>query len=380
MPASRSNRLLCALAATLALVAATLAGPGGSASAEPAPGVGQRGQHAVDGKPGPCARPGTGKHKRACRLEVKAPSSAATPSVVLSGRAPRRSTIAVSGGAAPVTTEAGPKRRFSVTVPLVPGTRNRLIVAASLTSGKRVTTIRRRVSVVQTAATGSAQVSGVVVDATGAAVPGATVRYGDRTTTAAADGSWSLAGVPAGGVTVRASAPGHLTATATASAQGWAVPILKELAHPVRISKRGKTLRGPGYKVIVPRGALRRATRVSITPLTKATPLDGSTFPIVDISPSGLRFRKPVKVVFARDLTQAAQSRPVVLGVNPDTGRVTALPTKVVKGSIVTWVSDVDGAELVLPQAALAPDENDPGAASPIPRPSWRSRSAGPCA
>ncbi|CUR57732.1 exported hypothetical protein [metagenome] len=45
---------------------------------------------------------------------MKAPSKAATPSVVLSGRAPQRSTIAVSGGAAPVTTVAGAKRRFSV--------------------------------------------------------------------------------------------------------------------------------------------------------------------------------------------------------------------------------------------------------------------------
>lgn len=349
MSGSRSNRLLCALAATLALLAGTLTGLGGTASAEP-PGVGQGARHAVHDKPGKCAKPRTRKQRRACRLEVKAPSRAATPSVVLSGRAPERSTIAVSGGAAPVITAAGARGRFSVTVPLIPGARNRLRVSASLTSGKRVTTIRRRVSVRQTAPTGSAQVRGVVVDTTGAAVPGATVRYGARTTTAAADGSWSLAGVPAGGVTVRASAPGHLTATASAT-QGWAVPILKELADPVRIGRRGKTLRGPGYKVMVPRGAVRKATPVNVTPLTEAMPLDGSVLPVVDISPSGLRLRKPVKAVFARDLTKAAPSRPVVLGLDPDTGRVVALPTKVVKGSIVTWVSEVEGMELVLPMS-----------------------------
>jgi inhibitor of cysteine peptidase len=60
-------------------------------------------------------------------------------------------------------------------------------------------------------------ISGAVTDSNAAAIPGADVSGAGQTATTSATGTYSLVGVPAGAVTLTASAAGYSNATATAT-------------------------------------------------------------------------------------------------------------------------------------------------------------------
>ena len=60
----------------------------------------------------------------------------------------------------------------------------------------------------------AARVAGIVVDSSGAPVPGATVTAGSSSVTTGDDGQFDLADAPDGSVAIRVTAPGFAVATA----------------------------------------------------------------------------------------------------------------------------------------------------------------------
>lgn len=294
-----------------------------------------------DGGPG-------GPHQDAVKLTV--PADTDRGSVVVAGRTFARGAVRVDGGVLPATTFAGPDGKFAVEVLLHPQRANALDVRAWDPSGGRTGTARAQVRQ-RIAATAAGRVVGRVVDpVTKLPVAAAVVSYGGRTATTGADGGYVLRGLPDGGIALVAKKAGRLGGLSVArvdKAAGTAPDLtVQALAAPVRLSPDGGVFTGPGWRVVVPRGAVARPTDLHITPLGYSGAKDVFGAPIVDLSPDGLRFAKPITVAVDPSVLGLEPATARIVGVNPGGPTATVVPSRVVGRERVVQLSVLDGEEI----------------------------------
>jgi len=131
---------------------------------------------------------------------------------------------------------------------------------------------------------GVALIKGKVVDSSGAAIAGASLKAGKATASAAKDGTFSLS-VPPGPVIVTASATGHVDSfkavTASTSAAAYLPITLAARSAAVTLdADRGGTAQGPrGATLVAPAGAFvdaQTGAKVTGTVSVALTPLDPS--------------------------------------------------------------------------------------------------------
>ncbi|GIJ23944.1 nidogen-like domain-containing protein [Micromonospora lutea] len=286
---------------------------------------------------------------RAGRITVSALSHTSAPATALRGFAPPRATVVVLGGLAPAKAVADADGVFRADVILLPGKRNDLqaVVRASGSTKQ----LSAKVTVWQRGGTATQQVSGRIVDPEGHGVAGAKVAYAGRSAVSAADGRYRLTGLPAGLVALRATKAGHLGGLSTVDTTGGQpVDILVQpIAAPVTLTSAGGTFQGAGYRIVVPRDAVARPTPLSITALVLSGTKDDYGLPVVDLSPSGLTFRRPITVELDPGVVGVAARDAGVVGLNPDTGRLTPLASRIVGGKLQVSLRTLDGMELRLP-------------------------------
>jgi len=120
------------------------------------------------------------------------------------------------------------------------------------------------------------QLTGTVVDASGAPISGATVAAGSSTTKTAADGSFTLA-VPAGQVSIQASAEGFATTTASIAASAESARFVLQPA-PIKDKVLVTASRGPenlataGSMTVVTSAELLNSGAGSLDDALRATP------------------------------------------------------------------------------------------------------------
>jgi hypothetical protein len=295
-------------------------------------------------------RPDHGHFPRICHghgghdLTVVAPDTTDRASVVLEGTAPASAVISVQGGLLPARTTAAADGTFTVEVALRPETANRLTVSA--TTGKRTSIVTVVITEHSPAAAGI--LKGTVLDVgSGQAVAGAKVAYGAAKATTDAQGAFQLAGLPDGLAVVTVSAPGFLSGTASATLDQGTAPdvsiVLQKFAAPTAVTTAGGTFTGPGWAIDVPRNAVTRTTNLEFTQLVFSGNEDSYGMPYVDLSPSGQRFAKPVTVTIDPAVLGVDPAGAELLGVNPDTGAATVLPTRVSGTQLVTTLTTFDG-------------------------------------
>ncbi|MCO6005420.1 VWD domain-containing protein [Actinoallomurus purpureus] len=292
----------------------------------------------------PAAHAAAGGYKG---LTVSAPRKTRSGSITVRGRTAARSVVEVSGGVLPAAAFTGRGGTFSIEVLLRPDRRNRLTVAAY--SGKRRLT--RRITVRQRSGKARGQVTGRVLDAgTHKPVADATASYGARTARTDAGGRYTLAGLPEGGVAVSIHVPGRLSglAVATVSAgRGQAIDTsVQDLAKPVQVGPRGGSYAGKGWRVTVPAGAVRKPTGLTLTPLKVTGMKEVFGTGILDLSPGGLRFAKPITVAVEPGAIGLQPARTVIKGFDPDHMTVTTPRTKVVGKTLVFQVDQLRGLEV----------------------------------
>jgi hypothetical protein len=279
-------------------------------------------------------------------LRVAAPHATQQGSVVLDGRTRPDSMVRVDGGVVPVTAFASDDGTFSAEIILRPGRRNVLTVTAFT---QRHTT-KKKVVVRQRLVAADGQLSGQVRDVTtGAPLAGAVVSYGRRSVRTDADGSYTLTGLPDGRVALAARSEGYLGGLAVADVLNGAGRVddllLQPLADPVRVGRAGGTFSGPGWRVEIPPGAVRRPTLLNLTSLGFTGMKDSFGAPILDLSPAGLRFARPITVAVDPTGIGLDPAATRVVGLDPD--RVTAR----------THRSHVVGSELVVRLTTLRGEE-----------------------
>ncbi|HET9516125.1 MAG TPA: carboxypeptidase regulatory-like domain-containing protein, partial [Actinoplanes sp.] len=298
---------------------------------------------------------------RAGTIAVAAPARSSAPTVVLRGLAPAGATVRVLGGLAPATVRADADGAFRVSVVLQPARRNDLRLSARVAG--RAATVTTRVSVLHVDSTGTRRVTGRVVNPEGHPVARARVRYGSHAAVTAADGTFTVTGLPAGRIALRATATGHLGSLATVDTKAPGAPltiVVQPLATPVTVTAAGGTFQGTGYRLVIPRDAVTRPTQLAITPLVFTGTKDDYGMPIVDLSPSGLTFQRPITVTIDPAVIGASAKDTTVLGLNPDTGVVTPLTPQIVGGKLQVSLRTLNGLELRLPLELLLGDQCTP--------------------
>ncbi|WP_432837698.1 nidogen-like domain-containing protein [Dactylosporangium sp. CA-092794] len=235
---------------------------------------------------------------------------------MVSGTTEPGATVAVAGGMLPAETVADADGRYTVEVVLRAGCRSNLDVSTKIATK----VLSRGVTVEQRLRNRPGRLTGRVVDAeTGAPVGGARVRYADQSATTDAQGGYTLSRLPEGTLAITATAPGRiggLTLAKVAGATGQAGDLaLQRLAPAVTVGPGGGTYSGPGWRVEIPRGALSRPTAINFTQLIPAQDTGAWGAPIVDISPTGLRFARPIAVTID----------PAALGLSTATAEVVSL-------------------------------------------------------
>lgn len=327
-------------------------------------GAGQDRADGGGGEEGPGAMCAQVERSRACRvvpdhkLTASAPAETGSTTVVVHGFAPSGRTVHIYGAAAAAVAQVDSDRVWSARVVLWPGQTNRLDVTVGTRSrdatGRGTAPPAVKLDVDQTGATGSAVLSGRIVDDRGESVAEATVAYGPATALSAADGSFTLSGLPSGQVAVRATAAGHLGGLAVVDTT---VPpdvpplaiMVQRLAPPVTVTREGANFEGQGYRVEIPAGAVLADTAMTITPLVMSGDKDAYGVPIVDLSPAGLRFNRPITVELDPSVVGVSATDAEVTGLNPDTGVASPLPSTVEAGRLRVTLRTLDGVELRLP-------------------------------
>lgn len=322
------------------------------------------GRDTLDGGDGfDLCRPNLGP-RRGCEvngtetLRVVAPAETDEGSVVVRGRTAAAG-VHVAGGVVPATATPDENGVFAVEVLLRPDHVNRLIVTADVGPHHLV----ERHAVRQRLTSPSGEVTGQVLDvADGRPVAGATVGFGPRQATTDGDGKYTLTGLPAGGVAIAARASGYLSGLQVArvtGARGTVAPLLvQRLAAPVRVGPEGGEFTGVGWRVQVPAGAVTAPTDLNLTQLRFRGALDSFGAPMVDISPSGTRFARPVTVTVDPALTGLRPGAARVVGVNPDGPTSRVLPSRVVDGKLSIQLTRVDGEEVrIAPETTNRPQD-----------------------
>jgi len=272
-------------------------------------------------------------------------------SATVQGTGPPRAQITVDGGTVPVGAVAGEDGTFTVEVPLRASQVTKLRATARPAKGRPV---RATATTEQVPGGGGHSAHGRVLDAvTQQPVAGVEVRYGEVRTRSGEDGGYVLSDLPGGTVSVQGQAEGRLTGLTLVGASPGAVPttaapdlLMQPLAPAVTVGPEGGTYRGPGWRVDVPSGAFATPTEINITPLsfTGAKDLIGS--PIIDLSPSGLRPAKAVRVRIDPRHFAFDPARSRMVGVDPDGPSTIALKAQRVSGRVQIKVRSFDGLEI----------------------------------
>ncbi|WP_410597342.1 carboxypeptidase-like regulatory domain-containing protein [Amycolatopsis sp. lyj-23] len=251
------------------------------------------------------------------------------------------------GGLLPARTTSAADGTFTAEVALSPGKANQLSVTA--TTSKHTCAVTVMVTQQSPNATGT--FTGTVRDVeTGQAVQAAKVAFGTRSATTDAQGRFQLSGVPDGLVVTTISAAGFLSDMAsTTLTQGTGTEVtalMQKFAATTTVSSAGGTYKGTGWQVDIPRNAVSQPTGLQFTPLVFTGNEDSYGLPYVDLSPSGRRFSKPVKVTIDPAVLGVDPSAAELVGVNPDTGAATILPVTVSGTQLVTTMTVFDGRKI----------------------------------
>jgi hypothetical protein len=282
----------------------------------------------------------------AASVVVDVPGSTRQASVVVSVAGANPSTVVVvTGGALPATAEVDPDQTAAVLVPLRAGTTNRLRVETVV--GTAID--HNSVTVRQFAARGTGTVRGRVVDAvSGRALRAATIGYARSKATTNRQGRFTLTDVPAGLVVATVHAKGHVAGAAVgyvgprASIQVRATA-LPPLGASEALRPGGGVLKGPGWRVVVPRGAVRTSTQVRVRATGWTGDVDLAGIPTIEVLPESLRFEKPLEVHVAKQmvgLPPGSEDPPVRLSlVNPSTLAASPLPSNVSSNFVSTQLA-----------------------------------------
>ncbi|MDN3356363.1 hypothetical protein [Actinomadura sp. DC4] len=292
----------------------------------------------------PVAHAAAGGHPK---LTVSAPRTTRSGSVTVRGRTAVRSVVTVSGGVLPAMAVTGRDGTFAVEVGLRPGRRNHLTVRAS-SGGRRPA---RRVTVEQRPGKARGRATGRVLDAaTRRPVAVATASYGTRTARSGGDGRYTLTGLPDGRLTIAVRAPGRLdglTAAVLSGGRGQAADAsVQRRAAPVRVGPRGGSYSGKGWRVTVPAGAVRKRTGLNLTPLAVTGMKDAFGTGVLDLSPDGLRFARPITVAVDPGAFGRDPARTVIRGLDSGRLTVTTPRTRVVGKEMVFRLDRLGGLEV----------------------------------
>ncbi|MBV1849036.1 nidogen-like domain-containing protein [Catellatospora tritici] len=282
-------------------------------------------------------------------LTLSAPTRTARGSAATTGRALPGTTVRITGGALPVDVVAEDDGTYAAEVPLHPGCRNDL-TATALMRGRVYT---RKASVEQKLTSRPGSVSGRVLDAlSGAPIAGATVRYADRRATTGADGRYTLTRLPEGDLVVAVRATGRLGRAGIASIAGTTGVVedvlMQKLAAPTRVGVQGGTFTGIGWRVDVPRGALGRPTDINFTQLLFSGATDRLGAPVLDISPTGLSFARPITVTLDPAVLGVGADAVRLVGLDPDAMSPVGLQPRTVADKLVVQLTRIQGLELRL--------------------------------
>jgi hypothetical protein len=283
----------------------------------------------------------------ASTLTVTGPVQTERGSVVLQGSTFAQATVQVTGGPVPVAVLSGADGKFQVEVVLRPGELNYLTVRAAATAGDKSVRFNVRQQLNQP----TGQLTGRVLDvASGAPLAGATVKYGPSSAQTDASGQYTLGGLPDGMVALSVSAAGRLGSQAIGQLTGGTGRVsdatTQQLADPVQVGPAGGTFTGPGWQVQVPAGALPYPTDLRLTTLVAGSGLDFFGAPSLDLSPSGLRFARPVTVTLTPAIPGLKAGAVDVVGVDPDGQTGSVLPSYVSGTNIVVSLTQLRGEEL----------------------------------
>jgi hypothetical protein len=287
----------------------------------------------------------------ACRsapdLSVSAPSETDRASVLLTGKAEANAALLIENAILPTTTTAGSDGRFSVEVPLRPDGNNYLRLTAIGPKGRST----REVQVHQVSRQAIGAVLGQVLDSsTGKPVENAKVSYGKSIATTSVDGSYKLTAVPDGIVAAQVGKPGALTRIAVARVTGnrgdAGRTVLQTVAPPATVGPHGASFVGRGWRVDIPAGALSTPTVLHITPLLFSGALDIFGAPLIDLSPSGLHFAKPITVTVIPAAIGIGDQDVQLRGLNPEAMTARTLDTTLADGQLQARITDLSGEEI----------------------------------
>ena len=280
-------------------------------------------------------------------LTVSAPPNTDRASVLIEGRTMPQAAVSVANGALPVEAQADANGHFNADVPLRPDSDSQLIVTTRGSRGHADRTIHVR----QRNGKPAGSLRGKVVDSTaGTPVADATVRYGTSSATTGPDGSYTLTPVPEGTVVAQARKPGSLTRLAVGTVSGNAgdagPTFLQTLAPPVTFGPQGASLAGRGWRVDIPAGALPTPTALHITPLLFSGAMDIFGAPLIDLSPAGVHFAKPITVTLNPAAIGLDGENVQIRGLDPETVTTRTLGTTAVNGQLRAEMTDLHGEEI----------------------------------
>ena len=280
-------------------------------------------------------------------IEVKVPGRTYRGSLALRGTTVAKRPVRVTGGVVPVSVVSGKTGRFAAEVPLWPGWRNTIKI--TVFTGKRL--ISKQYKVLQCLDKAKGRLSGRVMDILSRKpIPGAKVVYGLRTAKTDKNGRYTLTELPEGGIAVAASSPGHLGGLAVGlvtKGRGRIADLLMQpLAKPIRIGPKGGSFAGPGWRVKVPAGTVRKPTNLNLTRLVLSGAKDAFGLPVVDLSPHGLRFTRPITVAVDPGFAGLEPARAHVVGIDPDSLATIPLKSRVVGKELQFQLTTLHGLEV----------------------------------
>lgn len=278
-------------------------------------------------------------------LQLSAPARTDRASVVITGRSAPHAAVSIKNGQLPVQALADSKGRFRAEVALPPARDVPLRVAAT-TSGVLET---KEIGIAQSVDGAAGEVHGKVLDPEGKPVKGAAITYGEATTESSAEGTYTLRHVPEGTLVFHVRKGGYLARVAqavVADGTGQAGPtVLQPLAEPVTVGPRGGHFEGLGWQVDIPRGALPEEKGLHITQLRFSGPLEAFGLPIVDLSPSGLKFSRPITLTVDLNALGIPDENVDLLGLDPDSLTSRPLGFEVSPGKYRAELSELRGEE-----------------------------------
>jgi hypothetical protein len=245
-------------------------------------------------------------------FRIAAPSATIRADAILKvSGLPAGTPATVSGGLLPASGVVSARGVMTLAASLFPSRVNSLTVEAVV--GGRLSTVPVKVTQSMNGADDHGAMSGRVAGPHGP-IAGATIRYGQVVTRSASDGTFTLAGLPAGQVVAIITALGYSPGVTAASiSNGGTAPAsetrLTPLPHRTIVGPAGRHLTGSGWQVAIPPGALDHNQVLRIGPLRYTGLIDSLGPPILQIMPAGLKFLKPVTVTINKKAIGTAGSR-----------------------------------------------------------------------